>query len=64
MLLFYCCVVAIIISAIIKLFVDIDRPETAVAASGKLILESIPEKSFPSDHTSVGVAFLIGLYYV
>lgn len=60
---FYAAIVAIIISLIIQQFVDIDRPETAVAGAGKLLLEHIPDASFPSDHASVSVAFLMALFF-
>lgn len=60
---FYSAVLAIIISLIIQQFVDIDRPETAIAGAGKLLLEHIPDASFPSDHASVSVAFLMALFF-
>lgn len=50
---FYSCIVAIIISLIIQQFVDIQRPEHAIAAAGKILLKHIPDASFPSDHASV-----------
>lgn len=59
---FYSAVVAIIISLIIQQFVSIDRPETAIAGAGKLLLEHIPDASFPSDHASVSIAFLTALF--
>lgn len=59
---FYSCIVAIIISLIIQQFVDIERPETAISGAGKLLLEHIPDASFPSDHASVSVAFLTALF--
>ena len=59
---FYSSVVAIIISLIIQQFVDIDRPETAIAGAGKLLLDHIPDASFPSDHASVSFAFLVALF--
>lgn len=58
---FYSAVVAIIISLIIQQFVDIDRPETAIAGAGKLLLDHIPDASFPSDHASVSFAFAFAL---
>ena len=45
------------------MFVHFERPETAISSSGKLLLEHIPDASFPSDHASVSVAFLSGLYF-
>ncbi len=59
---FYSTLLAIGISLIIQQFVDIDRPETAISWAGKLLLDHIPDASFPSDHASVSVAFLSALY--
>lgn len=59
---FYSSVIAIIISLIIQQFVDIDRPETAIAGAGKLLLDHIPDASFPSDHASVSFSFLVALF--
>lgn len=61
--LFYAPVIAIIISLIIQSIVHFERPETATVNKNFLLLEHIPDASFPSDHTSVGVAFLLGLYF-
>lgn len=61
MFIFYSCVIVIIFSTIIKSFIDIDRPETAISEAGKLLLYKIPESSFPSDHASVSFAFLTAL---
>jgi len=55
---FYSIVVAMILNAIIKIFVSIDRPESVI----KPILEHVPDKSFPSDHATVSFAFLFALY--
>lgn len=59
---FYSVVIAITISTIIQTFVSIDRPESSLEWAGKLILEHIPDASFPSDHASVGIAFAISLF--
>jgi undecaprenyl-diphosphatase len=59
---FYATVLWIIISLIIPQFVNIERPETAIAGTGKLILDHIPDASFPSDHATVSFAFLAWLY--
>lgn len=59
---FYSAVIAIIISLIIQQFVDIDRPETAITGAWKLLLDHLPDASFPSDHASVSVAFLTALF--
>jgi len=60
---FYATVLWIVISLIIQQFVNIDRPETAIEGTGKLILDHIPDASFPSDHATVSFAFLAALYF-
>lgn len=60
---FYSILIAICISLFIQQLVDIDRPETSLIASGKLILDHIPDNSFPSDHASVGIAFVSSLFF-
>lgn len=59
---FYSTIIAILISSFIQQFVDLDRPETSLHNAGKLILNHIPDNSFPSDHASVGMAFISSLY--
>jgi undecaprenyl-diphosphatase len=59
---FYSTVIAIILSLIIQNFVSIERPETSLMSSWKLILKHIPDASFPSDHASVWTAFLVSLF--
>ncbi len=59
---FYSAVLAIVFSSIIQFFVNIDRPENSLEWAGKLILEHIPDASFPSDHASVGIAFVMSLF--
>ncbi|NVP17515.1 phosphatase PAP2 family protein [Candidatus Gracilibacteria bacterium] len=59
---FYSAIIVIIINYIIKAFVDIDRPETVLEGVGKLLLDHIPDASFPSDHAGVGIAFLTSLF--
>jgi len=60
---FYACVVWIIFSYIIKQFVDIERPDMYLESTKNMILNRIPEKSFPSDHATVSFAFLTALFY-
>jgi len=60
---FYACVIGIIISFIIKQFVDIDRPAWYIESTESLLLGKIPEKSFPSDHATVSFAFLTALLF-
>lgn len=60
-LIFYSTVTAILISLIIQQFVHLDRPEEHLKNTWKLILEHIPDASFPSDHASVSIAFLTAI---
>lgn len=60
---FYSCVIAIAINLVIQNLVKIDRPETALQWAWKLILEHIPDASFPSDHAAVSIAFLVSLFF-
>ncbi len=59
---FYSTILAILISLFIQQFVELDRPEESLKASWKMILDHIPDASFPSDHASVWVAFLVSLF--
>jgi len=59
---FYSCVIVIIINYVIKAFVDIERPETVLEGVWKLLLDHIPDASFPSDHAWVWLAFLTSLF--
>lgn len=60
--LLYSTFVALFINIIIQKLVHFDRPETALENSENLILEHIPDASFPSDHTAVSIAFVTALY--
>lgn len=62
MLIFYSTVVAILISLFIQQFVTIERPEEHLKNTWKLILEHLPDASFPSDHASVSIAFLTSIF--
>lgn len=62
MYILYGTVIAIFISIIIQQFVNIDRPESALTSAKALILDHIPDASFPSDHASVSIAFLTGVF--
>jgi len=59
---FYAVVIWITISLLIQKIVHIDRPESVLEQSKNLILNHIPDASFPSDHATVSVAFLVGLF--
>ncbi len=58
----YSTILAISISIFIQTFVHLERPETSLNGAGKLILEHIPDASFPSDHASVWIAFISSLF--
>ncbi len=60
---FYACIIWIIFSYIIKQFVQIERPEMYVEQAWNLVMNSLPEKSFPSDHATVAAAFTLSLLY-
>ncbi len=63
LLLFYSTVLSLIISLLIQQFVHLDRPEQHLQASWKLLLDHLPDASFPSDHATVSIAFLSGLFF-
>jgi len=58
----YSTIVALIINIVIQKLVHFDRPESALQNSWRLILEHIPDASFPSDHTAVSIAFVTAMY--
>ena len=60
---FYVCVIGMILSFVIKQFIDIDRPEAYLKSTENLLLWKIPEKSFPSDHATISFAFATALLY-
>jgi len=59
---FYSVILWIIISLIIQHIVHVDRPEAALQWAWLLLLNHIPDASFPSDHATVSVAFLTSLF--
>ena len=60
---FYWTALALIISLIIQQFVSVDRPEEHLQAGGKLLLDHLPDASFPSDHATVSIAFLAWIFF-
>ena len=52
----------LIISIWIQHIIQIDRPESVLQWVWKLLLKHIPDASFPSDHATVSVTFLTGLF--
>lgn len=59
---FYSTIIWIFISIIIQQLVIIERPEEALKWVWLLLLNHIPDASFPSDHATVSVAFLTSLF--
>lgn len=64
LLLFYSTVLALFINIVIQNLVHFDRPESVLQGTWNLILNHIPDASFPSDHTAVSMAFAIALYFI
>lgn len=62
LLIFYSCLLGIIIALIIQQIIHFDRPENYIKHTGKLLLKHIPDASFPSDHATVSFAFLTSLF--
>ena len=62
LLTFYSVVFAVLINIIIQQFVHLERPETALSGASKMILNHIPDASFPSDHAAVSIAFLTSIF--
>lgn len=58
----YATIVAVIINITIQQFIHLERPEENLKNMWKLILNHIPDASFPSDHASVWSAFLMSLF--
>jgi undecaprenyl-diphosphatase len=59
---FYWIIFTILISLLIQQFVHLDRPELHLISSWKMLLEHLPDASFPSDHATVSFAFLTWLF--
>lgn len=59
---FYSTLLAIVSSLIIQYFFHFERPEQSLEWRGNLILKHLPDASFPSDHASVWMAFLVAIY--
>ena len=63
LLLFYSTVLALLINIVIQNLVHFDRPESVLQWVWHLILNHIPDASFPSDHTAVSIAFATALFF-
>ena len=62
MYIFYSIVLWILVSLTIQKFVHIDRPGSVIRWVWILIMNHLPDASFPSDHATVSVAFLTSLF--
>lgn len=62
-LIFLWIVIWLSISLIIQQIVHIDRPEQHLQAWAKLLLDHLPDASFPSDHATVSIAFVFWLLF-
>lgn len=63
LLLFYSTLLALLINIIIQNLVHFDRPESVLQGVWNLIMNHIPDASFPSDHTAVSIAFATALLF-
>lgn len=59
---FYSVVLAVSINIFIQQFVNLERPETHLQNAGQLLLNHIPDASFPSDHAAVAASFLSAIF--
>lgn len=59
----YTIVWALVTSLVIQQFVHIDRPEWYINTTWKLLMEHLPDASFPSDHATVSCAFVFSLFF-
>ena len=59
---FYSILVWITISIILQKIIHIERPEEVLKWVWLLILNHLPDASFPSDHATVSVAFLTSIF--
>lgn len=62
-LIFIWIVIWLSISLIIQQIVHINRPEQHLQAWAKLLLDHLPDASFPSDHATVSIAFVFWLLF-
>jgi undecaprenyl-diphosphatase len=47
----------------IQHFIHFKRPEDYLVGAGKLLINHVPDASFPSDHATVSFAFLSALLF-
>lgn len=59
---FYSIALALVTSLVIQQFVTVQRPEGYLDTGSKTLLDHLPDASFPSDHATVGIAFIMWLF--
>ncbi|PZM86425.1 hypothetical protein DLH72_00925 [Candidatus Gracilibacteria bacterium] len=59
---FYTTLFAVLSNLIFQRFFHFERPEGFCPIDGRLIIDHIPDASFPSDHAAVSFAFLFALF--
>lgn len=59
---FYAEILAGAIAMIIQQFIYVERPLVFLQNKWMFVLSHIPDNSFPSDHATIGTAFLIALF--
>lgn len=62
LMIFYADILAGSITILIQQFIYVERPLAFLQGRGMYILSHIPDNSFPSDHATIGTAFLVGLF--
>ncbi len=62
LMIFYADILAGSITMLIQQFIYVERPLAFLQGRGMYILSHIPDNSFPSDHATIGTAFLVGLF--
>ena len=62
LMIFYATILSGGIATIIQQFIYVERPLAFLQGRGMFILSHISDNSFPSDHATIGTAFLVALY--
>lgn len=62
LMIFYADILAGSITILIQQFIYVERPLAFLQGRGMYILSHILDNSFPSDHATIGTAFLVGLF--
>ena len=61
-MIFYADILSGGIAILIQQFIYEERPLAFLQGRGMFILSHIPDNSFPSDHATIGTAFLVAVY--